>query len=51
MEIYKQRAEHVAFLKGDDDIDFQYVAEAIAIARNSGVDKIGLLTKSSQGAS
>jgi biopolymer transport protein TolR len=51
MEIYKQRAEHVAFVKGDDDIDFQYVAEAIAIARNSGVDKIGLLTKSSQGAS
>ncbi|MBV9183886.1 MAG: biopolymer transporter ExbD [Acidobacteria bacterium] len=45
-EIFKQRAERVAFVQGDDSIDFEYVAEAIAIARNSGVDKIGLLTKS-----
>jgi biopolymer transport protein ExbD len=45
-EIYKQRADHVAFVKGDDQIDFQYVADAISIARGSGVDKIGLLTKS-----
>ncbi len=44
-DIFKQRAERVAFVKGDDDVDFQYVADAISIARNSGVDKIGLLTK------
>jgi biopolymer transport protein TolR len=44
-DIYKQRADHVAFLKGDDEIDFQYVADAISIARSSGVDKIGLLTR------
>jgi biopolymer transport protein ExbD len=25
-EIFKQRAERVAFVKGDDDVDFQYVA-------------------------
>ena len=43
--IFKQRAERVAFVKGDDDVDFQYVADAISIARNSGVDKIGLLTR------
>ena len=36
-EIFKQRAERVAFVKGDDDIDVQYVADAISIARNSGV--------------
>jgi biopolymer transport protein ExbD len=35
----------VAFVKGDDDVDFQYVADAISIARNSGVNKIGLLTR------
>jgi biopolymer transport protein ExbD len=35
----------VAFVKGDDDVDFQYVADAISIARGSGVEKIGLLTK------
>lgn len=44
-EIFKQRAERVAFVKGDDDVDFQYVANAISIARSSGVDRIGLLTK------
>lgn len=44
-DIFKQRAERVAFVKGDDDIDFQYVADAISIARNSGVERVGLLTK------
>ena len=44
-DIFKRRAERVAFVKGDDDVDFQYVADAISIARNSGVDKVGLLTK------
>lgn len=44
-DIFKQRANHVAFVKGDDDVDFQYVADAISIARNSGVEKIGLLTR------
>src|ERR1700746_1752779 len=43
--IFKQRAERVAFVKGDDDVDFQYVADAISIAHNSGVNKIGLLTR------
>ncbi len=32
-DIFKQRIERVAFVKGDDDVDFQYVADAIAIAR------------------
>jgi biopolymer transport protein TolR len=41
-DIFKQRAEKVAFVKGDDDVDFEYVADAISIARESGVDKIGL---------
>ncbi len=44
-DIFKQRAEKVAFVKGDDDVEFQYVADAISIARNSGVDRIGLLTR------
>jgi biopolymer transport protein TolR len=47
-DIFKQRAERVAFVKGDDDVDFQYVADAIAIARGSGVERIGLLTKTGQ---
>jgi biopolymer transport protein TolR len=44
-DIFKQRAERVAFVRGDDDIDFQYVADVIDIARDSGVDRVGLLTK------
>ena len=44
LDIFKERADHVAFVKGDDEIDFQYVADAISIARESGVDKVGLLT-------
>ncbi len=44
-DVFKQRAEKVAFVKGDDDVDFEYVADAISIARDSGVERIGLLTK------
>jgi biopolymer transport protein TolR len=44
-DIYKLRAERVAFVRGDDDIDFQYVAEVIDIAREAGVDRVGLLTR------
>jgi biopolymer transport protein TolR len=43
-EIFASRAERVAFVKGDDALDFQYVADAISIARVSGVSRIGLLT-------
>lgn len=45
LDIFKERADRVAFVKGDDEIDFQYVADAISIARESGVEKVGLLTK------
>jgi biopolymer transport protein TolR len=48
-QIFSQRAERVAFVKGDDDIDFQYVADAIDIARSSGVDRVGLLTRTTPG--
>ncbi len=47
-EIFNQRMERVAFISGDDDVDFQYVADAISIARVSGVDRVGLLTKGLQ---
>jgi biopolymer transport protein TolR len=43
--IFIGRAERVAFVKGNNDIDFQCVAEVIDIARNSGVYKVGLLGK------
>lgn len=43
-EIFKIRAERVAFVKGDDDVDFEQVARAIDIMHNSNIDKVGLIT-------
>ena len=44
MEIFKTRAEKVVFVKGDADLEFRYVAEAIDIAKGAGIDKVGLMT-------
>src|ERR1700723_1649213 len=43
-DIFKQRAEKVAFVKGDDSVDFAEVARAIDIMRANGIDKVGLIT-------
>lgn len=43
-EIFKTRAERVVFVKGDPDIEFELVAQAIDIAKGAGIDKIGLMT-------
>ena len=43
-EIYLKRAEKVAFVRGDGDVDFQYVAEVIDLAHHAGVKRLGLLT-------
>jgi biopolymer transport protein ExbD len=43
-EIFKQRAEKVAFVKGDDKVLFAEVARAIDIMRGAGIDKVGLIT-------
>lgn len=43
-DIFKTRAEKVAFVKGEEDIQFSEVARAIDIMRGSGVEKVGLIT-------
>jgi biopolymer transport protein TolR len=43
-EIFKERAEKVAFVKGDNDVMFMDVARAIDIMRGAGIDKVGLIT-------
>src|SRR5580700_336954 len=43
-DIFAIRVERIAFVEADDDLDFQDVAEVIAIARIAGVDRVGLLT-------
>jgi biopolymer transport protein ExbD len=43
-EIYANRAERVMFIKGDDNVNFAYIADAIDIGRAANVDHIGLMT-------
>jgi biopolymer transport protein TolR len=43
-QIFKDRAEKVAFVKGDNDVLFMDVARAIDVMRGSGIDKVGLIT-------
>ncbi|HKT47907.1 MAG TPA: biopolymer transporter ExbD [Candidatus Acidoferrales bacterium] len=43
-QIFKDRAEKVAFVKGDNDVMFMDVARAIDIMRGAGIDKVGLIT-------
>jgi biopolymer transport protein TolR len=42
--IFKERADKIAFVKGDNDVLFQDVAHAIDIMRDAGIDKVGLIT-------
>jgi len=42
--IFKERAEKIAFVKGDNDVLFMDVARAIDIMRGAGIDHIGLIT-------
>ncbi len=43
-DIYANRAERVMFVKGDDDVDFRYIADVIDIGKAANVDHIGLMT-------
>jgi biopolymer transport protein TolR len=43
-DIFKERADKVAFVKGDDGVEFAQVARAIDIMRGSGIDHVGLIT-------
>ena len=43
-EIFKTRAERVVFVRGDSDLEYQYVAKAIDIAHGAGIDRVGLMT-------
>jgi biopolymer transport protein TolR len=43
-DIYANRAERVMFVRGDDDVSFEYIADVIDIAKAANVDHIGLMT-------
>ncbi|HXX15366.1 MAG TPA: biopolymer transporter ExbD [Candidatus Eremiobacteraceae bacterium] len=42
--IFKDRAEKVAFVKGDNDVQFMDVARAIDLMKEAGIDRVGLIT-------
>jgi biopolymer transport protein TolR len=44
-DIFAIRVQRIAYVEADDDIEFQDVADVIAIARIAGVDRVGLLTE------
>ncbi len=43
-EIFKLRATRVAFIRGDQPVEFGVVAKVIDVMRNSGIASVGLLT-------
>ncbi len=43
-DIFKTRAEKVAFVKGDENLTFSDVATVIDKVHAAGVDKVGLIT-------
>jgi biopolymer transport protein ExbD len=45
-EIFSLRMEKVAFVKGDPEVEFQYVAQVVDVTQHAGVSQIGLLGKS-----
>ena len=45
VDIFKNRNEHILFIKGDPKLPFADVAQLIDISKGAGADKIGLITK------
>jgi biopolymer transport protein TolR len=43
-DIYANRAERVMFVRGDDDVNFAYIADVFDIAKAANVEHIGLMT-------
>jgi biopolymer transport protein ExbD len=46
--VYANRAQRVLFVKGDDSVSFNQIAEAIDIGHAAGVDRVGLMTPKAQ---
>jgi len=42
---FKLRVDRVAFVKGDPEVEFEYVAQAVDITHHAGADRIGLMEK------
>jgi biopolymer transport protein TolR len=47
-EIYRSRANRVLFVKGDDQVAFNRIAEIVDLGHAAGAQDVGLLTPGSQ---
>jgi biopolymer transport protein TolR len=48
-EIFKERADKVAFVEGTEEVPFSDVARAIDIMRGAGIDHVGLISAMAKG--
>ena len=44
-EIFRTRAEKVAFIKGEPAVQFSIVARAIDVIHSAGIEQVGLMTE------
>ena len=42
-DVYAKRIDKTAFLKGDPDVEFRYVAEALDTIHRAGAERVGLM--------
>ena len=45
LDIFRSHTNHVLFVRGRKDLEFQQVAAVIDIARGAGLDRIALMTR------
>jgi biopolymer transport protein ExbD len=43
--VFRIAADHVVFVRGDKQLDFQQIAEVIDIAKGAGLDRVALMTQ------
>ena len=43
-EVFKQRADKIAFVEGGKEVPFASIARAIDVMRGAGIDQVGLIT-------
>jgi biopolymer transport protein TolR len=43
-EIFSQRANHTAYVRGESAVEFQVVAKVIDVMQSAGISSVGLLT-------
>jgi biopolymer transport protein TolR len=43
--VLKNAGNHVIFVRGDRELDFQHIAEVIDIAKGAGLDRVALMTQ------